>query len=148
MIGPRGTEASGRTLLQKQKLKATQALKCAANWTTNNPYSGSGTRNGIFGLRDTQRLEAGTGFRNKSLKPAKLANVQPVGRPIFNIQYPMFGIEYVALDAQRLEAANWIQKQSLEPGQARICATTLASNIQYSVSDVRNGIFGLRITER
>ena len=51
----------------------------------------------IFGIDrlafDAQRLEAAIGFKNKSLKPTKLANVQLIGSPIFNIQCPIFGIE-------------------------------------------------------
>ena len=45
-------------------------------------------------------------FRNKNLNLTKLATVQLVGRPIFNIRYPMFGMEKVALDTRVLEAAN------------------------------------------
>ena len=50
----------------------------------------------MFGIEhlafESQSVEAGIGFRNKSLKPAKLAtNVPLVGSPIFNIQCPMFG---------------------------------------------------------
>ena len=61
----------------------------------------------MFGIEylafDAQRLEAVIRIRNKSSKPAKLANVQLLGCPIFNIQLPIFGIEYLAFDAQRLE---------------------------------------------
>ena len=140
---------------------------------------------GIFGLRHT---EAGIGFRSKTPKPAKLANAQPVGRPIFNIQYPILGIEYLAFNTQRLESAseardqswpssqlcsksnvhysifnirswelniwpsthrgwNQLQKQELKAGQARNCAASRTSNIQYSVSDIGNELFGLRRTE-
>ena len=55
-----------------------------------------------------RRTMAAIGFGSNNSKPAKLANVRPTGRPIFNIQYPTFGIEYFAFNAQGL---NRLQKQ-------------------------------------
>ena len=63
---------------------------------------------------DARRLESGISFKNKSAQPANLANVQPVGSPIFDIQYPTFGVECLAFDAQSREAGIGFKVLKLE----------------------------------